>query len=152
MDKSPIKLDGRQFGPVGQSLTAAQDDYINANLRLADAMPIIAKMNENNYEQCAQELLTNIMLRGLKFNILAGVLAEQGRKWSRSEAERNAARFAEITDEAEKHLMQTEVVGFVLGFTQSARQFSRTSQSSSTQSAAADGIESEVLETSAISG
>ena len=37
-----LKLDGREFARVTQTLTANQDDYILAHLRLSGAMDILA--------------------------------------------------------------------------------------------------------------
>ena len=42
------------------------------------------------------------------------MLTEVGKKWTRAEADRNAAAFAEITEESEKQAMQNTIAWFVL--------------------------------------
>jgi hypothetical protein len=134
-DSEPIMitLDGRSFQGIGQDLTAIQDDYITAQLRLADAFPIILRLNnkKEDPEACSQELLTNILERGLKYRILAGVLTEAGKPWTQEAAERNAESFSRIVSAAEKELMNAEVVALVLNFFLFATQSLRTSQNSS---------------------
>lgn len=150
--ENTITLDGRQFAAVNHSLTAAQDDFINGYIGRADALPILRRMNEANCDECAEQLLVNILVRGLKAEILAGCLTEAGKTWNRADAGRNALRFAQITDEAEKAAMQAQIIGFVLSFIQSARPSSKSSPNSSIPSAEADAIasaEPASLETSA---
>src|SRR5690348_9806844 len=103
-----LKLDGREFRGVTESLTAAQDDYLLGYLRRSGATEILAAEDQDkgatteSRHARAQQLLTEILLSGYKFHILAGCLTEPGKKWSRREADRNAAIFAEITDPEEK--------------------------------------------------
>ena len=138
MDSKPdtIKLDGRSFQGPAQDLTAARDQYINARLRQTDAYPIIQRITPENFERCGQDLLTNIMLRGMSFELLAGLLNEVGRPWSKAEADRNALAFAAITDMSEKFAMQSRLVQFVMFFMESARLSSPSFPSSSNATAA----------------
>lgn len=128
MDSKPdtIKLDGRSFQGAAQDLTAAQDQYIMARLRLADAFPIFQRSTPENFERCEQDLLTAIMMRGLTFELLAGMLNEVGKPWNKQDADRNALAFAAITESGEKYLMQTQVVRFVMGFMEPARPSSQS--------------------------
>src|SRR5712664_4231995 len=113
-----ITLDGRKFRSISQSLTANQDDYILAHLRLAGAIEVMSDLDgvKRTQEQRAEDLLTRILLSGRTHQILAGCLTEDGKVWSRAEADANAERFAEITDVEEKTAMRSSIVKFVIGF------------------------------------
>ncbi|MGA3295280.1 MAG: hypothetical protein ABSE45_15030 [Candidatus Acidiferrales bacterium] len=123
-------LDGREFRGISESLTAAQDDYLLAHLRRSGAIEVLAAA-EGPDETRAERLLTEIMLSGETFHILAGCLTETGKKWSRAEAERNAAAFAAITAADEKLRMRAAIVRFVIGFFASGAGSSETSPKSS---------------------
>jgi hypothetical protein len=126
-------LDGRKFRPVGMALTASQDDYILGHLRLAGALEALSGADgvERTSEAKAEELLTRIMLSGRGPNLLAGCLTEEGKRWTRQEADRNAAIFAEITAADEKLAMRSAIVRIVLGFFSSGKESSPTSRKSS---------------------
>jgi hypothetical protein len=132
-----IKLDGRKFQGVSQSLTANQDDYILAHLRLAGAIEVLSDLDgvKRTHEKRAEDLLTRILLSGRTHHILAGCLTEEGKVWNRTEADANAARFASITDVAEKTAMRNSIVQFVIGFFTLGEPSSETSQKSSSRSA-----------------
>lgn len=131
IEAAEIRIDGRSFRLISDSMTAAQDDYLMGQLRLAGAIDVVALMGSQPSEKKAEELLTRILLSGRAPAILAGCLTEVGRKWTRKEADRNAEIFAEIIDPAEKHRMRTSIVGFVLGFFESGEGSSTTSPKSS---------------------
>ena len=113
-----ITLDGRTFQGITQALTANQDDYILAHLRLAGAIDIMSDLDgvQRMKEQRAEDLLTRILLSGRTHHILAGCLTEEGKVWNRAAADANAARFAAITDAEEKTAMRSAIVKFVIGF------------------------------------
>jgi hypothetical protein len=131
-----ITLDGRKFHGIAQSLTANQDDYILAHLRLAGAIEVLHGLDgkERSEEKRAEDLLTQILLSGRTHHILAGCLTEEGKTWTRAEADANAARFAAITDVAEKTAMRKSIVGFVIGFFSLGAPSSGTSPKSSNRS------------------
>lgn len=131
-----ITLDGRKFHGIRQSLTASQDDYILAYLRLSGAIEVMQELDgvKRTVEERAENLLTRILLSGYSAAILSGCLTEEGKEWNRKEADVNAKRFAAITDQAEKISMQQSLVGFVLGFFQYGGTSSETSQKSSSPS------------------
>lgn len=135
--ETTITLDGRKFHGIRQALTASQDDYILAYLRLSGAMEVLRDIDgvKRTVESRAEDLLTRILLSGYSANILGGVLTEEGKVWTRKDADANAKRFAEITDSAEKLSMQQSLVGFVLGFFAYGGKSSETSQKSSNLSA-----------------
>ena len=115
---SPITLDGRKFRGISQSLAANQDDYLLGHLRKAGAINVLSDLDgvTRTIEQRAEDLLTQILLSGSTHQILAGCLTEEGKVWSRADADANAARFAEITDAREKTAMQSYLVDFVRRF------------------------------------
>ena len=58
-----VKLDGREFQGITQSLTANQDDYLLGHLRLAGAIEVLGDFDKKrNPRKRAEDLLTNIML------------------------------------------------------------------------------------------
>jgi hypothetical protein len=132
MDES-FKLDGREFRGISESLTAAQDDFLLAHLRRSGALEIIDDEGAPA-EKRAEQLLTQIMLSGETFHILAGCLNEIGKKWSRAEAERNAAAFSQVTDLEDKLRMRAAIVRFVMLFFALGAKSSETSQKSSSPS------------------
>lgn len=136
MDES-FTLDGRKFRPVGMALTASQDDYILGHLRLAGALEALSGADgvERASEAKAEELLTRILVSGRAPRILAGCLTEEGKRWTREEADRNAAIFAEITDADEKLAMRAAVVRIVVGFFSFGKESSATSRKSSSPKA-----------------
>jgi hypothetical protein len=113
-----ITLDGRKFTGISQALTANQDDYILAHLRLAGAIEVLSDLDgiKRTKEQRAEDVLTRILLSGRKYHVLAGCFIEDGKVWNRTEADANAARFAAITDAEEKKAMTSSIVEVVLGF------------------------------------
>lgn len=132
MDKT-ITIDGREFHGVTQELSAAQDDYLIGQLRLAGALDALLAAKENPEEQ-AERLLTHLMISGRAAQVLAGCLTEVGKSWTIEEAARNATRFAAITNSLEKMAMREAIVGFVIGFFLYANQSARTFRKSSSQS------------------
>jgi hypothetical protein len=133
MGEATIRLDGREFAGISQSLTSNQDDYILAHLRLAGAIDVLTDGDgkERTNDERANELLTQILLSGRKHFILAGCLTEVGKKWSRADADLNAVKFAEISSFEEKTLMRTATVRFVVGFFLSGEPSSASSPKSS---------------------
>jgi thymidine phosphorylase len=131
MSHDTIKIDGRQFHGVTQELSAAQDDFLIGQLRLAGALELLLAAQKNPEEQKAEALLTQILVSGRAPQILAGVLTEEGKKWTHEEATRNADVFANITNGEDKQAMRMSIVGFVVGFFQYATAFAKTSQKSS---------------------
>lgn len=130
-----LKLDGRDFAVTSQSLTAAQDDYILGHLRLAGVLEVFAEADGVNRsaEERARDLLTRILLSGRAPFILSGCLTETGKKWSHTEADANAARFADITDDDEKTLMRASIVKYIIGFFGFGEKSPATSRKSSSR-------------------
>jgi hypothetical protein len=150
-----IILDGRTFQGITQALTAAQDDYVLVILRRSGALSLLSKVPNNATDQDraerADELVTAVLESGRNHHLLAGLLTEPGKKWTRDEAERNAARFADITDAAEKIAMHKYLVQFIVGFFPSGEPSSMTSPNSSHPSETAPVTTSAEAATSAAS-
>lgn len=148
-----INLDGRKFHPLSQSLTANQDDYILGHLRRAGAVEILNDIDgvERTPHKRAEDLLTEVLVRGKSYAILAGCLTEEGKIWSREEADANAKRFAAITDPEEKSAMRSFIVRFVAHFFMSGEVSSATSPKSSHRNGKARGIAKGAAATSGIS-
>ncbi len=130
-EAATIHLDGREFRMIDQGMTAAQDDYLMGQLRLAGAIDVVALMKTETAQEKASELLTRILVSGRAPQILAGCMTEVGKKWKRADAERNAEIFGDITDPTDKERMRSSILAFVLGFFPSGEDSSRTSPNSS---------------------
>lgn len=131
-----ISIGGRKFHAVAQNITANQDDYIVAHLRLSGGIEVLHDLDgiERTEEKRAEDLLTAIMLNGRTQFILAGVLTEDGTTWKRESANKNAEFFAALTDPAEKTLIRKKLVEFIVGFFSLGGPSSATSRKSSSPS------------------
>jgi hypothetical protein len=148
-----MKLDGREFSGIDQKIPAAQNDYVIGRLRAAGVHDLLVEAgttqpNEEQLGAIRRKFITQILLSGYKSSILAGCLTETGKKWSRAEADRNAARFDEITDPDEMTTMTNMIAGVVISFFQSVGRSSASSQKSSSLSDEAPGTENVDLATS----
>jgi len=130
VEENLIVIGGRKFHGVSQELSAAQDDYIIGQLRLAGALDLVLGAQKNP-EATAEILLTQIMISGRGPHVLAGCLTEVGKQWTFEEATRNAGVFASTTNNEDKQAMRTAIVGFVVGFFQYATAFAAISRKSS---------------------
>lgn len=130
METNLITIGGRQFHGVNQELSAAQDDYLIGQLRLAGALELLLT-KEKKPDTTAEALLTQIMVSGRAPQVLAGCLTEAGKRWSFEDATRNAETFAAVTNAEDKQAMRAAIVGFVVGFFRFATAFAEISPKSS---------------------
>jgi hypothetical protein len=146
-----IRLDAREFQGITQALSASQDDYLLGHLRAAGALEIIGDLDEKKRtpRKRAEDLLTAVMLAGRTYHVIAGCLTENGKKWTREEADRNAERFSEITDAEEKQAMRVAITRFVIGFFQLGEPSSESSPKSSNRKERVRDTSSAAVETSA---
>jgi hypothetical protein len=129
-----LKLAGREYQVVSQGISAAQDDWLMGHLRAAGAIEILGDIDrKRTQEQKSEELLTRILISGRKQYIVAGLLTEAGKLWTREDAERNAAAFAQITDSEEKKLMYSQLIVLSLHFFQLGERSSASSPTSSSR-------------------
>lgn len=134
MPQETVRLDGREFYLLNHTVTAAQNDYITAYLNESGASEVlspIAGTKRKADENLGFRLLQTLLKSGLTNFVLAGLLTEENKKWTKKEADANALKFADITDKDEQARMRTAIVGFVLGFFQRGQQSSKISQKSS---------------------
>lgn len=150
MEEHSIRLGGREFAPILQELSAAQDDYILAHLRRSGALEALGDAEIPAIKR-GEEMLTRVMLSGETFAVLSGILTEKGKQWSRAEAERNAAAFAALTDADSKQAMRGSLVGFVIGFLGLGAKSPKTSRKSSGRNAKGRATASAAQGTSATS-
>ncbi len=110
-----ITLDGRTFDATAQARACDQIAYIEYQLWCAGVVEIPNDLRPVTREEkrSADEVVTEILLSGRNCYLIAGCLNEQGKLWDRNEADRNASRFAAITDAREKAAMQEFVAGFI---------------------------------------
>ncbi len=148
-----ISLDGRKFVGVMQDISSLQHDYIQAHVRLAGAVEILGDLDgvTRTKEKRAEDLLTQILLRGQKAPILAGCLTEEGKVWTPAEADRNAARFQALTDPEEIREMTARIVEFVISFFELGSASSETSRKSSSRNATVPPTKSAARPTSGTS-
>jgi hypothetical protein len=151
-----MKLDGRDFSEVDHSITAAQNDYIVGHLRAAGALEALAGLDPNQrdattIDKPAADFVTRIYLTGRKSFILAGLLTQVGKTWTRAEADRNAARFDQVVDLEEIGLMGKLIAEIVIVFFLSAGRSLRSFPKSSNPSGEVPGTKSADPATSASS-
>lgn len=154
--REKMKLDGRDFSEVDHSITAAQNDYIVGHLRAAGALEALAGLDPSQrdattIEKPAADFVTRIYLTGRKSFILAGLLTESGKTWTRVEADRNAAKFDQITDVDEISAMAKSIAEIVVIFFQSAGRSLQSSPKSSNRNGEGPGTENADPGTSASS-
>jgi hypothetical protein len=132
-----LTLDGRKFHGVTDAMASVQDDFIMTQLRRSGATDVLIGMEASTEEERrarSREMFDRIMESGRKYKLLAGLLIEEGKTWNQEEAERNAARFAAITDTEEKLTMNREIMRHVQFFFRPETESLKTSPNSSNQS------------------
>jgi len=131
-----ITLDGRTFRI--DELIPPQSAFLSSLFRSAGVEPILERLTPESFESCRQELLANISVRGLACVIVAGAVTEIGKAgWTASEAVSNAARFAEITDPAEKKRMADGLSAMTFAFLASCLQMRQQAANNSFEGSAA---------------
>lgn len=150
-----IKLNGREFEGVTQTLTARQQDFVTVNWRLSGAAEVFAGLGSGDdiqtRAQKTETCINRILESGRKYKLLAGLLTETGKQWTREDAERNAEIFAESRDIEEQKAMNGHLMDFVLAFFRFGEVSSTTSPTSSTPTEKARDTSSAEQETSALS-
>jgi len=107
------RLGGRTFRlDDGKGRTAKHCAYLAGIWREIDAQRILSDVTISETER-AERALTRIYRSGYAFLLLSACLVEEGKRWDRGEAERNAARFEQIVDEKEQSDMWGILGGIV---------------------------------------
>lgn len=126
-----INVQGRTFRP-SQKTSFKQDFYVMERMELAKIDQMVAGFTkEGNAEEYAQQLLIAAYKSGKLFEILAGVMVEDGTKWTEEAALANAEFFEYLEEEEEKEQITQSLAAVVLGFFTHAGLSSRTSKSAS---------------------
>jgi hypothetical protein len=98
-EPQPINLDGRVFFIKAAGKTAGQSAYLIGLLREIGVTQFPADID---HAEKTSRALTRIFRYGFVFRLLAAYLVEKDKPWTHFEAERNAARFEQLTDLAQK--------------------------------------------------
>jgi hypothetical protein len=153
--ETTITIGGRQFHGIIEAMTGRQDDFILTQLRRSGAMDVLAALPKDATDEqrnaASDEMFNRIVESGRKYKLLAGLLTEEGKKWTQASAEANAEQFAELTGTEDKVTMSGAVMRHVVLFFQFGAASSTTSPNSSSQNVAAPLTESAAVETSATS-
>lgn len=110
-----IKISGREFTMTGEQLTAAQENFMQGNLRAAGVTDILADPKAT-LETHGEQILTALLLSGRDVWVIAAMLVEPGKRWRYEDACKNADLFADATDRQSKLILQNILFGCVTGF------------------------------------
>lgn len=110
-----ITIRGITFVPLQES-TLDHDAYTLEHARAAGLLTAVTRREGQTDEDLSRDVLSRIFESGRTCQLLAAVLAEQGKEWSREAAEANAALFTAVTDPGEKALLRDALVQLVLAF------------------------------------
>lgn len=128
-----IKLgEGKYFAPAEQT-TARQDGWIIGQCGDAGITKFIGKTMD---ESTMVDLVVQLYRSGKREHILAGLLVEQGEKWSPESAERNADYFANLTDREAKAALSEALIPLLGDFFLNGLGLSTGSPSASSPTAA----------------
>ena len=124
-----IDLGGRYFAPA-EVTSARHDGWVMVQVAEAGLDKLVSAKTDDT---TVRDLVLAAFRSGKMFHLLAGVLIEDGVKWTPNVAEQNAEYFAELTDPAGKRAMQDAFVEVLLGFFRAAPNSSAPSPSASTE-------------------
>jgi hypothetical protein len=113
----PIVLAGRTFHLIGAKVTFANDLYIGRELRATGFAPAFAQAAatpELDRERAAAIL--NAHASGRLCALLAGLLHEDGVKWSQAVAAKTTEFFEDLDEPADKALLLETAVVWIAGF------------------------------------
>jgi hypothetical protein len=110
-----VKLAGREFEMTGPELTAAQENFMQGQMRAAGVTEILSKPGANLNDN-GEQILTALLVSGRDVYVIAGMLVEVGKRWRFQDACINAEAFADCTERGTKLTLQTILFGCVRGF------------------------------------
>lgn len=125
-----IKLHGRTFRRA-TSTSVDQDAYVTKRLRDSGLSGILDEFDPAKDDIAAlnERIIWEAFERGVMYEVLAGILVEDGVPWSRATAAKNAKMMAEITDQAEKAPILSSAADFLFDFFAVAAAWSARSMS-----------------------
>jgi aspartokinase len=132
MSTGVLKFNGREFEMRGAELTAAQEMFMQGNLRAAGVTDILSHP-ERTIESHGEALLTALLTSGRAEYVIAAMLVEVGKRWRYDDAIATADMLAELTDRQEKQMLHSILFGVVAGFFGQGGSFSETSPNYSAQ-------------------
>lgn len=128
-ETEPIKVQDRVFHPATRT-TFAQDMYV---MKLATESKIenLSSVSDVDLNDLAKRILLDAYESGTLFKMIAGMVVEDGVKWSRETAEENATFFENLTEPEDKEALHEAMAGVILSFFVNAGGFLQTSPKSS---------------------
>lgn len=136
-------LGGRPYRSAAQQTTFAQDGYLMGVVRAHGLDAVIQRDGD---------LLAAIFTTGCASALLAGLLVEDGKPWSREDATANAARFDRLTAQEEKDQLLAALEGLLAGFFPIGARSSTASPTSSAGKGTRRSRRATARETAAASG
>lgn len=110
----PIVVAGRTFRPATNT-TFEQDLFIMERVDATGADSLELK-GENDLTAFAQKTILDAYRSGKLFELVAGMLVEDGKEWSPEAAKVNALFFAGLRDKADKEALHESMVAALLSF------------------------------------
>ncbi len=138
-DPTPkIVVGGRTFVPcVAREETLGRRLYLISQIRKSGLKPIEVYQTIADPEQRAMAILADVYDSGNAFTLLAGLLVEDGKRWSKDRARDNAALFEEADGDGLNALSQTLNVTLLALFSSGSSSATTSPRSSSLSTTAA---------------
>lgn len=132
-----LNVAGRKFKPMPKT-TFRQDMYIGSLLRHAGLLKVASGFNAaaDDLSEFAMDVIATAFEHGKLFDILGGIMQEDGVPWSIESAKANALFFSELTEDEDKRQLHGAIVGAIMGFFVSGALSMTNSQSSTVLSVA----------------
>lgn len=128
----PIVMAGRTFRQ-SESTSVQQDAWTMRRYRSSGLADLARQFDPSRDElpALAERLLWDGLESGVIYEILAGILTEDGVVWSRESATRNATFFAQLTDPSDKAIVYSRLSDVLHDFLAVAAVSKRTFEKSS---------------------
>lgn len=112
-----LNVAGRKFRPMPKT-TFRQDMYIGSLLRHAGLLKVAAGFNpeSDDLSDVAMDVIATAFEHGKLFDILGGIMEEEGVPWSIATAKANATFFSDLTEDEDKRQLHGAIVGAIMGF------------------------------------
>ena len=109
---------GRLFAPAEQT-TSRQDGWVMVQLEDAGILKLLTQgAKAFADEDAVRRIIAQALRSGKYHHIVAGLLVEDGTKWTPAGAEQNAEYFADVTDPDEKKQIADTFEAMLLSFFQ----------------------------------
>jgi hypothetical protein len=146
-----IKLsDGRIF-KITEATSSRQDMWVMTRLDKAGLETIAAKYNSpDKLDEMAVKCVEAAYENGTLYEILAGILVEDGVKWTQDRARANAEYFSDLTNKEDKAEIQGPIVSILMLYFASGLASTGTSLKSSEMGSEASPVVNDAATSSAI--